>query len=298
MYILGAGLTACLAGMYNQHADILCPQPRGELKQHRAILRFPNADIERITGVKCKKVQITKSIYEMGKHVEPDIRVANAYSKKVTGGYYDRSINNIDPVTRWIPPDNFHDIMLDILKDRISYGVDLGTTVFKNHRPIVSTLPISKNCEIAGLDLPEMESKYRSIYVSKYAICDCDVWHTVYYPDNQGVYRASVEGNLLTIESVEPIIEADAWCVLNSMGIEKADSFLIEKNYKQSVGKIIPIDDTIRKDTIKRLTLDYNLYSLGRWATWRSIQLNDVVKDLGVIHRLINENEYDLMVGK
>lgn len=298
MIIIGAGLTGCLAAMYNQHAQVVVPHSRGELKQHKAIMRFADDSIERITGIKCQKVKVTKSCYVFGDHVEPTINMRNRYSKKVTGGYYDRSISNLDPVTRWVPPANFHERMLSILKGRITFGVDLAIYDFVDE-PVISTLPININAMMFGgqdIDVPYAEK--RSIYVSKVFVHKCDMWHTTYYPEGGSVYRASLEEGVITIESVHEIVRADIHHVLASFGISLEDHDVLELNYEQTDGKIAPMDDVKRKDAIQRLTLDHNVYSLGRWATWRNIQLVDVIKDLSVIHRLINESEYDLKVGK
>ena len=52
----------------------------------------------------------------------------------------------------------------------------------------------------------------------------------------------------------------------------------------------MPIDDKIRKDFIYTLTEKYNIFSVGRFATWRQLLLDDVVNDISVIERLIASN--------
>ena len=52
----------------------------------------------------------------------------------------------------------------------------------------------------------------------------------------------------------------------------------------------MPIDDKIRKDFIYTLTEKYNIFSVGRFATWRQLLLDDVVNDISVIERLIANN--------
>ena len=52
----------------------------------------------------------------------------------------------------------------------------------------------------------------------------------------------------------------------------------------------MPIDDKTRKDFIYTLTEKYNIYSVGRFATWRQLLLDDVVNDISVIERLITSN--------
>jgi hypothetical protein len=64
-------------------------------------------------------------------------------------------------------------------------------------------------------------------------------------------------------------------------------------SHTQKYGKITPIDDRVRKDFMLHLSKKYNIYSLGRFATWRQILLDDVCKDLRVIESLINSGGYD-----
>ena len=58
----------------------------------------------------------------------------------------------------------------------------------------------------------------------------------------------------------------------------------------QKYGKILPIDERLRKDFIFYLTKEHNIYSLGRFATWRQLLLDDVVKDVAVIENFLSES--------
>jgi hypothetical protein len=63
----------------------------------------------------------------------------------------------------------------------------------------------------------------------------------------------------------------------------------------QKYGKIAPIDDNLRKQLLFRLTHERNIYSLGRFATWRNILLDDVVDDIAAIKKLLKANSaYDI----
>ena len=60
----------------------------------------------------------------------------------------------------------------------------------------------------------------------------------------------------------------------------------------QKYGKIAPIDEGKRKALIGHLSTEHNIYSLGRFATWRNLLLDDVVQDIAVIKRLMNSDGY------
>jgi hypothetical protein len=66
---------------------------------------------------------------------------------------------------------------------------------------------------------------------------------------------------------------------------------------EQDYGKIVPIDEYERQKFILWATDNWNIYSLGRYATWRQILLDDVMKDIGVITKFIEQrNNYARLI--
>ena len=59
--------------------------------------------------------------------------------------------------------------------------------------------------------------------------------------------------------------------------------------YKQSIGKILPFANRIRKQIIDDLTNRFNIYSLGRFAIWKPIRVDHVVDDMKAITCRIND---------
>ncbi len=59
------------------------------------------------------------------------------------------------------------------------------------------------------------------------------------------------------------------------------------KRKTQKFGKIVQVDEDYRRSIVVRLTEEFGIYSLGRYATWRPLLLDDVVKDIEVIERLM-----------
>jgi hypothetical protein len=118
------------------------------------------------------------------------------------------------------------------------------------------------------------------------------VYQTIYFPDpEQPVYRASITDDLLIVESTrEPdILEMNN--VMEAFGIYTLNDDLgrVEQRY----GKIVPLPTEPRRALLTRLTTQHSIYSLGRFATWRNVLLDDVVADLAVIRRLLRASEYD-----
>ena len=141
---------------------------------------------------------------------------------------------------------------------------------------------------------------------------NCDAYVSVYSPDPLELYnRVSLTGNQLTIECSMPEanqIQLDSIAAKHSELGEKSElikeaKFLLGidrlkvhsiKASVQKYSKILPIDDNIRKRFIMWATDRFNIYSLGRFATWRpGLLLDDVVNDVRVIRKIIKNGQYD-----
>lgn len=296
MIILGAGMTGCLAAYAFKNAVI--HEYLETPNTHSAVLRFRSEEISKLTNIPFKKVTVEKGIYHQGVFVNPNPQVINLYSKKVTGGYYARSINNIDSTVRYIAPNSFHQQMLDHLDNRIAFNCCVSIEDHK--RPVISTLPLPVLCKMLGVscDIPKAQDA-SPIYVTTADVTDCDLYQTIYYPgDETYVYRASVTGSQLIVESTKELKQGDLAYIVNSFGINPSEVSNASYNKVQNFGKFVPLQDDKRKDLMYNLTKDYGVYSLGRHATWRKVLLDDVNQDINRIKRMIEHSAYDLMVGK
>jgi hypothetical protein len=65
---------------------------------------------------------------------------------------------------------------------------------------------------------------------------------------------------------------------------------------EQLYSKINPVDDNLRKNFIHWATVKHNVYSLGRFATWRpGLLLDSLVNDVRLIDRWISQaSKYDI----
>lgn len=204
MNIIGAGLTGLIAAY--AFKDAVIHEYLKEPRVHKAVLRFRTEEVSKLTGIPFKKVLVHKAVYSMGKFVTPNLRHMNQYSLKVTGGYFERSIGNLEPTVRYIAPDDFHQQMLDHHKERIFFGSDVQLVDMAV--PVISTLPLGVLIDKFKLDaqLPKEALAAASIYVTTVDIKDCDLYQTVYFPDKGiPIYRTSITGNKLIIESMSPI---------------------------------------------------------------------------------------------
>ena len=264
---------------------------------HGALLRFRSDKVETATAVPFKKVRVKKAIKHDGKIITtPNLMLSNMYSQKVTGSVLDRSINNLDDVDRYIAP--WHLINEMAKNCSIEYERKLDRRSLEEmhdwepHRPIISTLPMPVLMKIVGWDeVPEFPKQ--KIWTQKVKIMDpdCQVCQTIYYPDPLiKHYRVSLIGDTLISEFTE---KPDTNIGVHAMDVLSEDfgirSYKIDdmKESEQEYGKIMPIDDRIRKEFIFQMTNKYNIYSVGRFATWRQLLLDDVVDDLKVVEQFI-----------
>lgn len=296
MNIIGAGLTGLLAAY--AFKDAVIHEYLKEPRVHKAVLRFRTEEVSKLTGIPFKKVTVQKDVYSNGRFVGADLRHMNHYSLKVTGGFSQRSIGDLKPVERYIAPLDFHQQMLDHHKDRIFYDSDVPLTQMSI--PVISTLPLNVLIEKFGLDakLPEQALSNAPIYVTTVTFAHCDLYQTVYFPDlDMSVYRASITGSQMIIESMAPIDMKMVHCIKDVFGLSGAwevGSF----NFKQVIGKFEPLDEEYRKQLMYDITTALGIYSLGRHATWRKILLDDVVHDIECIQSMMKTSAYDRMLGK
>jgi hypothetical protein len=70
----------------------------------------------------------------------------------------------------------------------------------------------------------------------------------------------------------------------------KAPKLIDIKESAQDFGKIRPIDERLRKQFIFEMTTKHNIYSVGRFATWRQLLMDDVVEDLKIIEEFLTKD--------
>lgn len=295
--IIGAGLAGLLAAHHFRNIPIF--EAGKQKENHQALLRFRTAKVAELTGIKFKEVQVRKSIWDGTRHLDKcDIQAANAYSKKVLGKVVDgRSIWKLDTVSRYVAPTDFYWRLTETLKSRIEYEsvYDFGQHAelkIGEQSLVINTAPLPIVLKSLGLEVGE-EFKRAPIIARRYALPDCEgVYQTVYFPfANNSVYRASITDCTLIVESVREPCQNDMMQVFRAFGLDYNQS-AIYSTTPQEYGKILDIERLKRRHLMSKLTDDYGIYSLGRFATWRNILLDDVVDDIAAIDNLVGSDEY------
>lgn len=303
LQIWGAGMAGLIAANVLRKHNPIVYEAKSELPHnHKALLRFRTDKVSIATGIPFKKVNIKKAIWFDGKlYNESNLKFDNLYSQKVTGTVAKRSIENFHGEVRYIAP---HDFV-----ERLAEGVEIEYN-HKVEKPsdgvAISTLPMPLNMKIAGLNAG---TKYEckeicsvNFYINEPLV---DVYQTIYdVSEKTPFYRLSISGNEAIFEGRKEAIDAMfekgaesayiATTLREYFGIDTRNAeFTNPVKIVQPLGKIIPIDDTIRKNNILNLSREKQIYSLGRFATWRQIMLDDVIGDIDVIEKIMKQDNYN-----
>lgn len=294
--ILGAGLSGLIAATQFPNATVFEANGPEQLT-HKAVLRFRSEALSRLTGIPFRKVTVRKSIWHEGAHVGTNIQLANLYSFKTNGGYLDRSIWNLDPVERYIAPEDLQHQMAEMIGNRIKWNRKVDADLLREMpRPVISTLPMPVLLDLLDIKAAAARGEqfsHSGIVVDRYRVKNADVFQTVYFPSPDfAAYRASITGDLLIVERSGAMKADSINDVLEAFGMGNMDVEVIEESHAQRFGKIRPIADSVRRNVIFNLTQDHGIYSLGRFAVWRNVLLDDVVADTAVVKRLIAGGSY------
>lgn len=290
MLIVGAGLSGLIAGHYFRRLRPIIYEKQDFLpNNHAAVLRFRTRKVSNVTEIPfiegvVRKAVIANEQFAYG----PNPWLSNQYSFKVTGKVTDRSIWDLTSGTRYIAPPGFTGLAAAGL--RIDYGRAFNAE--PDIPVVISTMPMPQLMEIVGWTA-RPAFQFRPIWSVQVEIIspEVDVFQTIYYPDPADQhYRASITRSTLIVEFAScpsPGSTSDAIrVVLDDFGLVDAKYFTgLLKEHKY--GKILPCDEEARKQFIYTMTREHNIYSLGRFATWKQILLDDVVDDCAVIADLI-----------
>jgi len=298
--IVGAGMAGLLAANLLSHHDVEVVESQTQLpNNHSAVLRFRTANVGTALHIPFKPVQMIKDALRWRNPVAD----ALAYSYKNHKCYRsDRSISSgLISETRYIAPDDLVPRMAARVK--IKYGVKWETQVA--FPPTISTIPMPALMKLLNFSPLPVFEYVEGCNISTW-IEDCDAYVSLLVPDPAYTFsRVSLMGDKIIVECptlTDADIEVDEpiELVAQAAYLLGLDNCNIDHNHvtvqKQQYAKIQPIDNDLRKQFIWWATDQCNIYSLGRFATWRpNLLLDDLLQDVQLIdHWLSSLDRYSL----
>ncbi len=301
-HIIGAGLAGLITACRIKDAPIFEAGPRAE--QHHALLRFRDKSVSELTAIPFQEVTVHKGIVYGGEFYHRcSIQMANMYARKVSGAYRGRSIWNLDTVNRYIAPPDFYDQLADRHGNRVEWGTKLEAVSSQDNVKRVSTIPLPIMMKACGMDPLNFEFTKSAIRVVRYRLPKgSQIYQTIYFPSpTVRPFRASITGDVLIIELMtgqprdsftwDYDESTDLEGVVSCFGLE-FDELELMDSIDQKYGKIVDIPRDQREAILYELTRDFNVFSIGRFATWRNILLDDVAHDIYMVEKLMNASTY------
>lgn len=300
LIIIGAGMAGLLAGNMLRRRPLQIVEKQAQLpNNHHAVLRFRSTKVAEQVHVPFRPVRVFKSIDE------PDpIRAAMLYARKVTGRYEVRSLINLEPSERYIAPPNLVELMAHGLD--IAYGVDGLAYCAPEQRdkmgmsPIISTLPMPLLMDALEYSGERPDFRHEQGFTVKAEIDKCDIFATRYYTDevpHEPLYRASLTGDQLILEFVGVPSSAYSYAYLAEniaadFGIHPSHIVRVTEPKASRYQKLAKLSDDDRRKAMAFMhwaTVNWQVYSLGRFAKWEAgLLLDDVVQDVLKIERWID----------
>lgn len=290
--IVGAGLAGLLSANMLRHHNPTVIEAQSTLpNNHSAVLRFRTDKIGLVLNIPFKKVQMIKAPIPWRNPVAD----ALSYSLKNTGTMRsDRSIiAGIVHEDRYIAPPNLIEQMAVPLS--ITFGRQFHFA--SAEAPAISTIPMPLLMRL--LKYPNLPTFSHVSGLNIHAkIAACDAYTSILVPDPKDLFsRISITGDQMIIElPFDTTIDSDAleMIVRDASGYAGIDPKDISEVavHKQAYAKINPIPEDIRRDFIHWASMEHNIYSLGRFATWRpSLLLDDLVRDVQLIDKWISKKD-------
>lgn len=307
--IIGAGMAGLLAAaILRDECDGIVEQQGSLPNNHSALLRFRSSIVGDTVNIPFNKVKVMKSSVP---HTGNAVGDAVAYSLKTNGRAELRSSISAksEIEERYIAPPDF----IKQLAGKVTAPISFNSTYQPGTvEPVISTIPMPVMMMLLGWhDTPEFHSVPG--FTIQARLRNCDVCGTIYFPGPESYYRASITNDLLIVEFASPNADmesvnrtvtnmvrhpkeiADVVAdVLKHFGMPGRSAVAVPEVKASRYAKIQPINDNVRKRFILWASEKHNVYSLGRFATWRpGLLLDDVVNDVRVIQKIARTNSYE-----
>jgi len=304
--IIGAGLAGVVAQNALSNHDLSIVDKKLDTDifgDHSAVMRFRDERLANLLGISLKEVTVYKA-YALGGQLctEPNITANNCYSLKTHSDLSERSLKDCGVQKRYL-------FNSSIKAQRVIGGASLSC-IYKQYDIAtgekfvarftsneggfevlydycISTIPMPTILKAAGIKHSIIfGSEVIHVYTAKINI-PSDVHQTVYFPEfGDAPYRITIEGQRIIAECMEEAEPNDLDHLVDEhFGLHYVNYG--DWSHSKQIGKLKEVDGNRRKAMMVQLN-KLNIYSLGRYATWRSIRADHLVGDIERIKHFIN----------
>lgn len=296
--IVGAGMAGLLAAnMLQRHSPRIIEAQPSLPNNHSAVLRFGSDKVAEVTGIPFQKVKMIKGTLPWRNPVAD----ALSYALKCGGvSRSDRSIPlGLERAERWIAPVNLISRMSDAIPTgKIKFEQPFDIITYSGDGPYISTIPMPALMALLGY--PNQPAfNYVEGANLHFTVPNCEAYASLYIPSPAYRFnRLSVTGDEVIAEFAfphpfpklsAPEVKSMAFPICDMLGLQHVTVENVSYT-SQRYAKIQPIDDIARKKFLAWTTDNHNIFSLGRFATWRpGLLLDDLVHDVRQIEKWIND---------
>jgi len=303
--IIGAGISGLIAeGAFSKipGSTITIFDPKHDsdpLSEHKAVMRLRDTRIIDYVNCKIDKVKVYKAVYHNGRlYDKPNLLLNNMYSLKVYESLSERSLSTLGIVDRYIISDitrqGMGTRMASAVCDIYDKQLHFDKASSQQYDICISTIPMFSILNLVGKSSDDYGVKFSwtPICITKMNLSiKSDVHQTVYFTDQREEvpYRITVEGSKIIAEATSEFdVDSVYDCLRSAFGIGYSEIYEESVTTSiQNMGKLEPISDDIRRKIMMDLTDEFNVYSFGRFATWRPLRIDQTLDDIEKIKMLV-----------
>lgn len=300
--IIGAGISGFIAaGAFDEMYDVTIVDAAGEkstpFADHKAVLRLRSDEIKNYVDCSLRQITARKQVLHDGiLHDSPTSDMNRSYSLKCYKRVGKRSLNELGYVKRFEIENislkerykiQFKKQVVQIGSDRQVLFADGSKATYD---VCISSMPLPSMLNaVYGVAKRDMVPvlKSRPVFIKRCRLSrPINENRTIYFTQPDFPYRATIAETVLIVESMHPIRESDTQHVADVFGLSQSN-LTDWSTHKQSYGKIIPLKTQIRQYILEDLSERFSIYSLGRFAIWKPIRVDQVVSHMQQIMALI-----------
>ncbi len=314
--IIGAGLSGLMMG-YLHKRNYLIVEASPAINFDIGTPFYLHAPLEWLPTA-WKEIDVHHHCWDGARfHRVPDLRMMNNYSRKIVGKIIDTSLKFMDgSVKRGFVPEggNAGQVLKDLVNE-VGSNLHLATKLIKldaknkaaaielphgssriiRYKNLVSTLPLPVMLKMLGLEFPhKFESDpITTIFFDLLPGASVEAFQTINITDPADpFYRVSLMDQKIVFETMNPDDQDAASLCAYALELgSKLWGFILDPNsgVLQTVkpGKFHPIPKTARKQLLAKLTNEFGIYCLGRYAIWDYQRIDHVAENAKKILQLM-----------